>query len=126
MKKLIFVFLTLFFAVQSYGQQNEIYRNEGKSFGHSGASYNVDILILQNDGGYELIYQKFYSKKMKNKNVFYDLSTEKGKWNKKEGVLYLENTNSKNKMKFIIINNNKIAPLIEGVEVSPIKWKKVN
>ena len=108
-----------------YGQEDEIYRNEGKTDSHAGPSYNVDILILKSDGTYDLIYQKFDSKKMKNNNVFYDLSSYAGSWEKKKDTLYLLNDDGRKKQKFLILKSDKIAPLIDDIGISPTSWKKL-
>jgi len=108
-----------------YGQEDEIYRNEGRTHGHAGPSYNVDILILKSDGAYDLIHQKFDSKKMKNNNVFYDLSSYAGSWEKKKDTLYLLNDDGGKKQKFLILKNNKIALLIDDIGISPAHWKKL-
>lgn len=126
MYRLMFFLATFLFICNIYGQRDEIYRNEGKTYSHAGPSYNVDVLIMESDGAYKLMYLKFDSKKLKNKNIFYDLSTEKGTWEKKKDTLYLKSDDGNRKRKFFILNEDKIALFIEDVGLSPSKWKKVN
>jgi len=127
MIKTVFIFLTLsLLLTKTYGQKDEIYRNEGKTYGHAGSSYNVDILTLESNGEYQLMYQKFYSKKLKNKNIFFDLTTENGTWSKKQDTLYIKSAENKKVVKFLVLKKNKIALVIEEVEISPAKWKKIN
>jgi len=118
--------VSFLFICNIYGQKDEIYRNEGKTFSHAGPSYNVDVLIMGSDGAYKLMYLKFDSKKLMNKNIFYDLSTDKGNWAKKKDTLYLKSDDGKREKKFFILNKDKIAMFIEDVGLSPSKWKKVN
>lgn len=126
MNKLLVFLVSFLFVCEMYGQKDEIYRNESKTYSHAGPTYNVDVLIMKSDGTYKLTYQKFDSKKMKNKHIFYDLSTQKGTWEKRKDTLYLKDEDGKREKRFLVLNANKIAMFIEDVGLSPSKWAKVD
>lgn len=127
MIRTIFIFLALsLFLTKMYGQGDEIYRSEGMTRAHVGPSYDVNILVLDKDGTYKLMYQKFDSKKMKNKNIFYDLSVYEGIWDRKKDTLHLKSNNGDRDEKFLILNKNKIARVSKTIGLSPLKWKRVN
>lgn len=122
-----FSFLFSLSAFISYSQdRHEIYRMEGMQYSSDERTYNVNVLILNSNGSYEILKQQYYSKKEMKKNVILDLSIEKGAWSKKQDTLYLKNSDNNREAQFFTLNKNRIALIIEDVEISPTKWKRVN
>ena len=121
-----FSFLFFLSVFLSYSQhRHEVYRMEGMQYSSDERTYNVNVLIFNSNGSYQILKQQYYSKKEMKKNVILDLSIEKGTWNKKQDTLYLKNTDKNREAKFFMLNKNKIALIIEDVEISPTKWKRV-
>ncbi len=123
---LLFFAICFLHSLIGHGQhRDEIYRIAGTKYSSAMKTYNVNILILNSDNSYDLMRQQYNSKREMKKNVLLDLSTEKGKWKKEQDTLYLKSSHNK-ATKFFVLNKKKIALVIEDVEISPAKWKKVN
>ncbi len=126
MKKILLIAIFCFTASIYAQNKDEIYRVESKIENPGIATYDVNILTLYENGSYELMHQKYRTKKFMKKNVVLRIDREYGKWQKKEEVLFLKDKESQRVTKFFIKSTNKIALLIEGSEVSTVSWKKLN
>ncbi len=116
----------IFFLINSaFAQKRDvIYRISYDSYPAVGYSYGVSILYLRDDYSYRLSDQKYNSRKMARKNVLRSSVDEYGKW-KMSGDTLLLYDNNRQRMKFIKVNNKKIAFLIDDVERVDHCWKKV-
>jgi len=122
------LFLIMIFSfVTSINAQNrdEIYRVESKMESPGIATYDVNVLILYKDGVYEIMRQKYRTKKLMKKNVILLLDKERGIWEKEIDTLYLNDSKSKETIKFFVKSKNKIALIIENLEVSTLNWKRI-
>ncbi len=126
MRKIILITFCCLGISTIYSQgKDDIYRIENKSESPAFATYNVNVLILHNDGTYEIMYQQYQTKKMMKKNIILNLDKEYGKWERKVNKLYLKDSKSENITKFFIKSKNKIALIIEDLDVSSLNWKKI-
>lgn len=119
-------FVLIFFLINSaFAQKRDvIYRISYDSYPAVGYYYGVSILYLRDDYSYRLSDQKYNSRKMARKNVLRSSVDEYGKW-KMSGDTLLLYDNNRQRMKFIKVNNKKIAFLIDDVERVDHCWKKV-
>ena len=126
MIRTILIFLATFsFFTQIYGQEEEIYRSEGRTENPGIATYNVGVLVLSDDGSYKLTSQQYSTKKMMKNNIILGINTEYGKWDKRNGKLFL-NGDTKNKdMTFILQSDTKISVLIDESGAIGKSWKRV-
>jgi len=121
-----YFFLILFFTVSVFAQRrNAVYRIASGSYSTVAYSYWVSVLYLQDDS-YRLLSQKYNSKKMARKNVLMNSNDEYGKWKMSGDTLILENNEKKQPMKFLVIDEKRIAYLFHGNEPSDSYWRKVN
>lgn len=116
----------IFFLINSvFAQKRDvIYRISYDSYPTVGYSYGVSVLYLRDDYSYRLSDQKYNSRKMARKNVIRSLEDQYGKW-KMLGDTLLLYDNNRQRMKFIKVNNKKIAFLIDDIERAEHYWKKV-
>jgi len=122
MNKLIFVLL--FSITFSYAQKKDlIFRIEGPNYG-AVYSYGVSVLKLSEDHHYQLINQKFWTKKLARKNVLHNYTEERGIWSMSNDTLKLAAHENRREMLFIKKKNNLIY-LIDNIDPSRYRWKKV-
>ncbi|MFD2940877.1 hypothetical protein [Flavobacterium notoginsengisoli] len=117
--------VVVFFLVNSvFAQKRDvIYRISYDSYPAIGYSYGVSVLYLRDDYSYRLSDQKYNSRKMARKNVIRSVEDQYGKWKMLEDTLMLYD--NRQQMKFIKVNNKKIAFLIDDIERADHCWKKV-
>jgi len=126
MMRIIFLILILSFVESVNAQSSEgIYRVESKMESPGIATYNVSVLKLYKDGVYEIMRQKYRTRKLMKKNVISLLDREHGTWEKKMDTLYLNDSKNNQIIKFFVKSKNKIALVIEDLEVSTLNWRKV-
>lgn len=125
MKKIVFV---LFSAINSlYAQRKDIvYRIAFDSYPAIGYSYNVNLLILDEDNHYVFIEQKYISKKMARKNIPFITLKEKGNWSINKDTLKIVNDENKMESRFIIEDDKRIFFLFNNEEKSTYHWKKID
>ena len=124
MKKII-LFLLLPVSI-IYAQRDIIYKIGYDSYPANGYSYGVSVLYLRDDHSYRLSVQVYNSRKMARKNVLRSSNDEYGKWKMSGDTLLLyDNDKKRQQMKFIKVNNKRIAFLIDDLEKSDQYWKKI-
>ncbi|UWY28864.1 hypothetical protein N4T20_02815 [Flavobacterium sp. TR2] len=117
--------LVLFLVNSVFAQKRDVvYRIAYDSYPTVGYFYGVSVLYLRDDYSYRLSDQKYNSRKMARKNVLRSSIDEYGKW-KMSGDTLLLYDNNRQQMKFVKVNNKKIAFLIDDIERSGHCWKKV-
>ncbi|WDF63062.1 hypothetical protein [Flavobacterium sp. KACC 22763] len=120
-KTLILVF---FLMNSAFSQKRDvIYRISYDSYTAGGYFYGISVLYLRDDHSYRLSDQKYNARKMARKNVLRSSVDEYGKWKMSGDTLLLYD--NRQQMKFIKVNNKKIAFLIDDVERADYCWKKV-
>ncbi len=125
--KSIFLVFIFCFTTNFYAQNNvDIYRVEQRMESPSVGTYNVSILMLKEEGKYEIFHQEYPSKKMMKKNVILHLEKEEGKWERKGDKIHLINSEGKVISKFFVKRKNQIALIIDDSEVSDLNWVKIN
>jgi hypothetical protein len=102
------------------------YRFEGKVESPKFSTYNVNILTLNTDNTYKIIFQTYGSKKLARKNIIRKTEIEEGIWNIKDSALILLSNNSKQELIFSAKNNRKLRVIIDNVETSALVWKKID
>ncbi len=122
----ILVILIFFNCIISFGQsKDKIYRLEAKKESPGIGSYIVNVLLLEEDGNYEIKYQEYLTKKRKKRNLIFNLKEEKGTWTKEGNILFLKDSKTNETFKFFIVNKNKIALFMDGNEISPVNWIRI-
>ncbi|AWK03177.1 hypothetical protein HYN56_02665 [Flavobacterium crocinum] len=120
-KTLVIVFFLVNFV---FAQKRDIiYRIAYDSYPANGYFYGVSVLYLKDDYSYRLSYQKYNSRKMARKNVLRSSVDEYGKWKMLGDTLLLYD--NRQLLRFIKVNNKKIAFLIDDIERFDHCWKKV-
>jgi len=125
MKKIVFV---LFSAISSlYAQKKDIvYRIAFDSNPVVGYSYNVNLLMLDEDHHYVFIEQKYISKKMARKNIPFITLKEKGNWSINKDTLKIVNEENKMESRFIIVDDKRIVFVFNNEDKSGYYWKKID
>ena len=109
-----------------YAQRDIIYKIGYDSYPTIGYFYGVSVLYLRDDHSYRLSVQVYSSRKMARKNVLRSSDDEYGKWKMSGDTLLLyDNDKKRQQMKFIKVNNKRIAFLIDDLEKSDQYWKKI-
>lgn len=130
MKKIRFFIAVFFFFFLNITEAQIIkptsYRFEGKVESPKFSTYNVNILTLNVDKTYKIIFQTYGSKKLARKNIIRETEIEEGTWNIKSSVLTLLSNNSKQELIFSIKNNKKLTVIIDDVETSSLVWEKID
>jgi len=125
MKKII-LFLLLPVSIIYAQKRDIVYRIGYDSYPANGYFYGVSVLYLRDDYSYKLSVQKYNSRRMARKNVLRTFDDEYGKWKMSGDTLLLyDNDKKRQQMKFIKVNNKRIAFLIDDVERSDRYWRKV-
>ncbi len=125
--KSVFLILIFCFTSSLYSQKNiDIYRVEQRTESPAVGTYNVSILMLKNDGKYEIFHQEYFSKKMMKKNVILYMEKEGGKWKRIGDKLHLTDLEGKTMSKFLVKSKNKISLIMNNSEVSDLNWRKIN
>lgn len=123
MKKILLV--SFFYIGTLYGQQKDvIYRIAGDFKDAAGYSYNVNVLLLDENKTYSLIEQKYYSKRLARKNVPSRFLKTKGSWDIKNDTLKLIDNENKTEMLFIR-RKNYLIYLFDDVDESSFHWTQV-
>ncbi|SFD40939.1 hypothetical protein [Flavobacterium phragmitis] len=119
------IFVLVFFLVNSvFAQKRDIiYRIAYDSYPANGYFYGVSVLYLKDDYSYRLSDQKYNSRKMARKNAIKSVKEEHGKWKMLGDTLLLYD--NRQLMRFIKVNDKKIAFLIDDIEKFDHCWKKV-
>ncbi|MBF4507810.1 hypothetical protein IRZ83_14130 [Flavobacterium sp. JLP] len=130
MKKIRF-FMAVFFIFFLNITEGQIikptsYRFEGKVESPKFSTYNVNILTLNVDKTYKIIFQTDGSKKLARKNIIRETEIEEGTWNIKSSILTLLSNNSKQELIFSLKNNKKLTVIIDDVETSSLVWEKID
>jgi hypothetical protein len=109
-----------------YAQKKDIiYRIAYDSYPAVGYSYDINVLILEEDLRYCLISQKFSSRKMARKNIPLRSSKVYGNWAIIKDTLKLIEDQNRRESKYIILSDKKIAFLFDNVDQSKYYWRKV-
>ncbi|UPZ16302.1 hypothetical protein [Flavobacterium humidisoli] len=125
MKKII-LFLLLPVSIIYAQKRDIVYRIGYDSYPANGYFYGVSVLYLRDDYSYKLSVQKYNSRRMARKNVLRTFDDEYGKWKMSGDTLLLyDNDKKRQQMKFIKVNNKRIAFLIDDVERSDQYWRKI-
>jgi|GEM_PF-1788186 len=125
MKKII-LFLLLPVSIIYAQKRDIIYKIGYDSYPANGYFYGVSVLYLRDDHSYRLSVQVYNSRKMARKNVLRTFDDEYGKWKMSGDTLLLyDNDKKRQQMKFIKVNNKRIAFLIDDVERSDQYWRKI-
>lgn len=124
MKKII-LFLFLPISIMYAQKKDIVYRISYDSYPTIGYFYGVSVLYLRDDYSYRLLEQQYNSRKMARKNVLRKSNDEYGKWKMSGDTLLLNDNENRQPMKFIKVNNKRIAFLIDDIEKSDHYWKKI-
>ncbi|WP_286971788.1 hypothetical protein [Flavobacterium sp. UBA4854] len=118
--------IVIFFLVNSvFAQKRDVvYRIAYDSYPTIGYSYGISILYLRDDNTYKCLFQKYNSRKMARKNVLRSSTDEYGKW-KMNGDTLLLYDNNRHPMKFFKVDDNRIAYIIDDIEISRYYWKRI-
>lgn len=104
----------------------EIYKSEIRAESPDIGTYNINVLILNNDGTFELQWQTYATKKMAKRHVILNLITRMGKWEKKGDFLIIDSAENGQDFKFLIKTKNRIVKVIDDSgAISLLEWKKV-
>ncbi|NHN28076.1 hypothetical protein FIA58_020555 [Flavobacterium jejuense] len=122
------VMLLIVFFNYSGAQINKktLYRSEKIIESPIFGGYNVNVLTLNENNTYKLIFQTYSSKKMAKKNILLKIEIEEGIWNIVDGFLTIIPNDKKQKLVFSLKNKNKIRSIVDKDELSPVIWKKIN
>ncbi|UTN04818.1 hypothetical protein L0669_02715 [Flavobacterium bizetiae] len=124
MKKIVLCLLLMVGSL--YAQKKDIiYRIAYDSYPAVGYSYNINVLILEEDSRYYLINQKFSSRKMARKNIPLRTSKEYGNWTIIKDTLKLIEDQNKRESRYIILSDKKITFLFDNVDQSKYYWRKI-
>ncbi|WP_264536423.1 hypothetical protein [Flavobacterium sp. N1736] len=130
MKKIKF-FIVIFFVfflnfTEAQITKTTSYRFEGQTESPKFSTYNVNILTLNVDNTYKLIFQTYGSKKLAKKNIIRETEIEEGMWHVNDSLLTLLSKNNQQELIFCIKNKNKIRVVIDDGEMSALIWKKID
>jgi len=117
---LIILPVVLFFA----DPRDLIYRIAFDSYDSVGYSYNINILILKENKEYNLIEQKYISKKFARKNIPSRFLKTYGIWKIENDTLKLINYETKQEMLFIK-KNSDLFYLFNKEEITNSHWVKI-
>lgn len=124
MKKIVLCLLLMVGSL--YAQKKDIiYRIAYDSYPAVGYSYDINVMMLQEDSIYCLINQKFSSRKMARKNVPLRTSKEYGNWTIIKDTLKLIEDQNKRESRYIILSDKKITFLFDNVDQSKYYWRKI-
>jgi len=126
MKQIVTLMVFFCFTFSFSQVKDEVYRMEAKQESPDVGDYTVGVLYLDGDGSYTIDYQQYLTKKNKNKNLIHELDRRNGTWERIQDTLYLTDDSNNEKIKFIVLSTKKIALLMDGERISPVKWKKIN
>nr|WP_299215026.1 hypothetical protein [uncultured Allomuricauda sp.] len=111
--------------VSSQSITSDIYSWEGRVESPNIGTYNVNTLILNDNGTFKLLWYRFPSKKFSRIHALIGLKEEEGKYTIENGVIKLTSDSKKLDIEFSKINKNRIAPIVDGIK-SENTWKKVH
>ena len=121
-KILLFILLPI---SSFFGQSKDIiYRIASESNDAVGYSYNINVLTLMEKNEYNLIQQKYVSKKFAKKNIPSRFSKTFGILNIKNDTLKLIDNETKREMLFVI-KKDYLIYLFNNIEPTNYHWKKV-
>lgn len=124
MKKIVLFLLLMVGSL--YAQKKDIiYRITYDSYPAVGYSYDINVLMLEEDSRYCLINQKFSSRKMARKNIPLRTSKEYGNWTITKDTLKLIEDQNKRESRYIILSDKKITFLFDNVDQSKYYWRKI-
>jgi hypothetical protein len=117
--------LLLFFSLYIvHGQKKDrIFRIESESKDDIGYSYRINILTLASNKTYDLVEQKFVSKKFARKNIISSYLQNKGVWNISNDTLKLIEDENKREI-FFIIKKNYLIYLFDNIDKSSFRWNE--
>lgn len=126
-KLFITTILVIFLGIKANSQSitSDIYSWEGRVESPNIGTYNVNTLILNNNGTFKLLWYRFPSKKLSKVYALIDLKEEEGNYLIENGVIELTSNSKKMDIRFSKINESRIAPVIDGIKSDKI-WKKVH
>ncbi|MBF4486624.1 hypothetical protein [Flavobacterium sp. CSZ] len=124
MKKIVLFLLLMVGSL--YAQKKDIiYRITYDSYPAVGYSYDINVLMLEEDSRYCLINQKFSSREMARKNIPLRTSKEYGNWTIIKDTLKLIEDQNKRESRYIILSDKKITFLFDNVDQSKYYWRKI-
>jgi hypothetical protein len=124
MKKLT-LFLLLSISTIYAQKKDIIYRIAYDSYPAVGYAYIVSVLYLRDDNSYRLLEQQYNSRKMTRKNILRKSNDEFGIWKITGDTLELYDDKNRAPIKFVVVDDKKIAFLFHDIERSDSYWRKI-
>lgn len=125
--KFFIVIFSMFFLnfIEAQITKATSYRFEGQTESPKFSTYNVNILTLNVDNTYKLIFQTYGSKKLARKNIIRETEIEEGIWNIKDSVLTLLSNNNNQELIFSMKNDKGLRVIIDNIKTSAFVWEKI-
>jgi len=125
-KTIVLTVFLVFQGVEAQHMNSTIYKLETRVKSSWIGTYNVNILILNDDGTYKLLWKSYSSKKMSRIHALLRMKIEKGEYNIHDGVLKLISETENSDLTLKIISKRKLRVLLEDNTLSDLAWRRVS
>lgn len=123
---LILVLLLVTYLSKAQFKSSTIYKMEKRVESAGIGTYNVNVLLLESDGTYKILWQSYASRKFAKIYALLEVKCEKGNYIINRNKLMLKPENDSQEMNFQILNRRKIRAIVdEGNLKKGIIWKLV-